>query len=372
MWLGKLPKKNGGKEMKKVLKSALALLLVGALLAGCSKSATTETPATTDGTETAGTCPVKIGLVTDTGGVDDKSFNQSAWEGLVKYQTEAGLDATCIGYLQSASDADYVPNLSTFADEDYDLIIAVGYLFQEAIDTVSANYPEKNFLFIDSVSESANVESAVYSAEQGSFLVGVAAGLEAKENGSNKVGFIGGMEGDLIGAFQAGFEQGVLAVNPEAKIMVDYAASFSDDSKGQTLAVKQYDAGATVIYQAAGAAGNGVIKEAKERQDVWVVGVDKDQYNDGMVDGNKSVILTSMIKRVDISTYTAAKAILEGNFKAGVVVFTLENDGVGAELTAGRNLSDATIATIEGYAAKIKAGEIKVESVPTIANGATN
>ncbi|MEG0164195.1 BMP family lipoprotein [Anaerorhabdus sp.] len=359
--------------MKKVLKSALALLLAGALVAGCSsKPAPTETPAATDGGATAGTCPVKIGLVTDTGGVDDKSFNQSAWEGLVKFQTEAGLDASCIKYLQSTADSDYIPNLSTFADEDYDLIIAVGYLFQEAIDTVSANYPDKNFLFIDSVSEQANVESAVYNAEQGSFLVGVAAGLEAKANGSNVVGFVGGMEGPLIGAFQAGYEQGVLAANPEATIMVDYADSFSDDSKGQTLAVKQYDAGATVIYQAAGAAGNGVIKEAKERGDVWAIGVDKDQYNDGTIDGGKSVILTSMIKRVDISTYTAAKAILDGTFAGGTVVFNLENDGVGAELSSGRNLSDETITVINDYATKIKSGEIVVDAVPTIPNGGTN
>ncbi|SJZ78403.1 BMP family lipoprotein [Anaerorhabdus furcosa] len=362
--------------MKKVFKSALVLLLAGAMIAGCSsKPAATATPTPEgDGGKTATTCPVKIGLVTDTGGVDDKSFNQSAWEGLVAYAEENGFSTekgVCIDYLQSTSDADYIPNLSTFADEGFDLVIAVGYLFQEAIDTVSANYPDKNFLFIDSVSENANVMSAVYNAEQGSYLVGIAAGLEAKANGSNKVGFVGGMEGDLIGAFQAGYEQGVLAANPDATIYVDYADSFSDDSKGQALAVKQYDAGATVIYQAAGAAGNGVIKEAKERGGVWAIGVDKDQYKDGEVDG-KSIILTSMIKRVDISTKTAAQAILEGKFQGGPVVFNLENEGVGAELSTGRNLSDETIKAIEEYATKIKGGEIEVSAVPVIANGASN
>ncbi|MEG0733817.1 BMP family lipoprotein [Anaerorhabdus sp.] len=362
--------------MKKVFKSALVLLLAGAMIAGCSAKPAepTATPETEGEQTTVTECPVKIGLVTDTGGVDDKSFNQSAWEGLVAYAEENGFSTekgVCIDYLQSTSDADYIPNLSTFADEGMDLVIAVGYLFQEAIDTVSANYPDKNFLFIDSVSAGENVMSAVYNAEQGSYLVGVAAGLEAKANGSNTVGFVGGMEGDLIGAFQAGYEQGVLAANPDATIYVDYADSFSDDSKGQALAVKQYDAGATVIYQAAGAAGNGVIKEAKERGDVWAIGVDKDQFADGEVDG-KNIILTSMIKRVDISTKTAAQAILDGNFKGGTVVFNLENDGVGAELTSGRNLSDETIAMIEDYATKIKAGEIEVSAVATIANGANN
>lgn len=356
--------------MKKVLKSALALLLAGAVLTGCTaKPAPTDATATPEAATTE--CAVKIGLVTDTGGVDDKSFNQSAWEGLVKFQEEAGLDKSCIDYLQSTSDADYIPNLSTYADEGFDLIIAVGFLFEEAINTVAANYPEQNFLFIDSESTQPNVMNAVYNAEQGSYLVGIAAGLEAKANGSNTVGFIGGVEGPLIGAFQAGFEQGVLAVNPEATIMVDYADSFSDDAKGQTLAVKQFDAGATVIFQAAGNAGNGVIKEAKERDGVWAIGVDKDQYNDGMV-GDKSVILTSMIKRVDISTYTAAKNILEGTFVPGTVVFNLENDGVGAEVSAERNLSEETIAMITDYAGKIKAGEITVDAAPVIANGKTN
>lgn len=356
--------------MKKVLKSALALLLAGAVLTGCTaKPATPEATATPEGT--AAECAVKIGLVTDTGGVDDKSFNQSAWEGLVKFQEEAGLDKSCIDYLQSTSDADYIPNLSTYADEGFDLIIAVGFLFQEAIDTVAANYPEQNFLFIDAVSEQPNVMSAVYNAEQGSFLVGVAAALEAQANGSNTVGFIGGVESPLIGAFQAGFEQGVLAVNPDATIMIDYVDSFSDDAKGQTLAVKQFDAGATVIYQAAGNAGNGVIKEAKERGDVWAIGVDKDQYNDGMV-GDKSVILTSMIKRVDISTYTASQDVLAGKFTPGTVVFNLENEGVGAELTADRNLSAETITMVTDYANKIKSGEIVVSDAPVIANGKTN
>ncbi|MFV0479480.1 MAG: BMP family protein [Anaerorhabdus sp.] len=356
--------------MKKFVKMMFALTLVGSLVA-CSTATTTDPTATpADGGD--GGCAVRIGLVTDTGGVDDKSFNQSAWEGLVRFQEESGLAADCINYLQSSSNADYIPNLSQFADDEYDLIIAVGYLFESAINTVSADYPEANFLFIDSVSTSANVRSAIYSAQEGSYLTGVAAALVAQENGSNTVGFIGGMEGELIGAFQAGFEEGVWAVNPEAKIIVDYADSYDDAAKGQALAIKQYDAGATVIYQAAGAAGNGAIKEAKERGDVWVIGVDKDQYDVGLMDDGSSVVLTSMIKRVDVATYTTAMDILNGTFEAGVMTFELANDGVGAELSTGRNLSDDVIATVNSYAEKIKTGEIVVGSVPTVANGSTS
>jgi len=359
--------------MKKLFKLLVVSLMTVSLVA-CS-STTDDATATdaADATEAAVTCPVRIGLVTDTGGVDDKSFNQSAWEGIVRYQEDSGLDSSCIDYLQSDSEADYIPNLQNFVDEGFDLVVACGYLFQEAIDTVSAQAPDTKFLFIDSVgaNENENVMSAVYSAEQGSFLVGVAAGLQSIEDGSNTVGFIGGAVGPLIGAFQAGYEQGVLAANPDATIYVDYVNSYSDDSKAQQIAEKQYGAGVTVIYQAAGNAGNGVIKAAKENGSVWSIGVDKDQYEDGMVDGT-SVILTSMVKRVDTSTYDASKAVAEGTFEDGVVTFDLSNEGVGAELSSGRNLSDETIAIIQDYSDKIMNGEITVSAEPTIEDGQTN
>lgn len=358
--------------MKKALKLFLALL-VSVSLAACSSN-NTEEATTTEGSETtstSGECPVTIGLVTDMGGVDDKSFNQSAWEGVQRFAEENGLQ-DCVSYLQSTTEADYVPNLSTFADEGKDLVIAVGYLFNEAITEVSANYPDTMFLFVDDVVDHENVESATFNAEQGSFLVGVAAGLTAMENGSKTVGFMGGMEGPIIGSFQAGYEQGVLTVCPDCKIYVDYADSYSDDAKGQQLAAKQYDLGATVIYQSAGNAGNGVIKEAKERGDVWAIGVDKDQYEDGMKDDGTSVILTSMLKRVDSATYSACNDILNGTFEGGSKVFNLSNEGVGAEVTSGRNLSDDVIAQINDYAQKIQNGEIEVSSEATIANGSSN
>lgn len=368
--------------MRKVLKNVLTLLVALLLLVSCSSSPKSdqgsekpkdgETTVETPKEPTDSTCKVKIGLVTDTGGVDDKSFNQSAWEGLQRYAKENNVDESCVKYLQSNADSDYIPNLTALAEEGYNLVIAVGYLFQQSVDTVAPQFPDTNFLFIDSVSEVKNVQSAVYAAEHGSYLVGIAAGLKAIENGSKKVGFIGGQEGDLIGAFQAGFEQGVLSVCPDCTIMVDYADSFSDDAKGQNLAAKQYNSGATVIFQAAGAAGNGVIKEAKERGDVWAIGVDKDQYQDGMKADNTSIILTSMLKRVDISTFTAAGEILNDTFKPGVKTFDLTNDGVGAEISTGRNLTDDVIAKIQAAAEDIKAGKIVVDSKPQIANGASN
>lgn len=355
--------------MKKIFKIALVALLACSLCA-CGNNETEEE--VVEGGEEVAACPVRIGLVTDTGGVDDKSFNQSSWEGLTKFAEDNNM-TDCVAYLQSSSEADYIPNLSQFADEGYDLVMAIGFLFSSSVAEVAANYPDTKFLIVDETVEGDNITSAVFSAEQGSFLVGVAAGLEAKENGSNAVGFMGGMEGPIIGAFQAGFEQGVLAVNPEATIYVDYANSFDDDTIGQSLAAKQYNAGATVVFQAAGACGNGVIREAKERGDVWAIGVDRDQYEEGLnEDGSKSVILTSMLKRVDKAVYQVAEDLLNGKLEAGTRLFDLTSEGVTAETSEGRNLSAETIATIGEYADKILSGELVVSPEAQIAAGSTN
>lgn len=309
----------------------------------------------------------KVGLVTDVGGIDDKSFNQGTWEGIVRFATENKLPKANYKYLQSSAEADYVPNLSTFADEKLNLIIAPGFLFEKAMGDVATNYPTQKLLIIDSVVAKPNVASAVFAEHEGSFLVGVAAALKAKADGKNILGFIGGMQFPLIEKFQAGFEQGVKAVDPSLKILVDYAGDFAAPDKGQALAQKQFNAGAYVIFHAAGGTGNGMIKEAKERSqkgDVrWAIGVDKDQYNDGVY-GNKSAVLTSMMKRVDVAAHDVAKMTMDGKFPGGqTLVFSLANDGVGIP-DKNPNLSDAIVRQVKDFAAKIKSGALKVSEVP--------
>ena len=279
--------------------------------------------------------PTKIGFVTDVGGIDDKSFNQGTWEGIKVFGKENNLkEGQEIKYLQSTAEADYVPNLSTLADEKLDLIIASGFLFENAMGEVAGKYPQQKFLIIDSVVKDKsgtplpNVASAVFAEHEGSFLVGVAAGLKAKADKKNTVGFVGGMKFALIEKFQAGFEQGVHAVNPACQVLVDYAGSFGDPGKGQALAAKQYGAGADIVFHAAGGTGNGVIKEAKERTqkgDVrWAIGVDKDQFNDGVYTAGKSAVLTSMMKRVDVAAHDVAAMTRDGKFPGGqVLVFSL-------------------------------------------------
>lgn len=312
-----------------------------------------------------------VALVTDTGGIDDKSFNQGTWEGVKKFIDEQSLSDKQYTYLQSNSDADYIPNLSTVSDEGYKLIIAPGFLFVDAIAEVSKNYPDTHYLVIDTVvADRSNVVSAVFAEEQGSFLVGIAAGLKAQEMGVSSVGFIGGIDFDVIQRFESGFEEGVATVDSNIKVMVEYAGSFADPQKGQTIASKLYDSGAGIIFVAAGSTGNGVIKEAKDRvlqgNEVWVVGVDKDQYEEGYYDDakSKSVILTSMLKRVDVAAYNVLKQEMAGAFAGGTVLkFDLMNGGVGIPEN-NPNLTDAQVKMILSYSDKVTDGMMTVSTLP--------
>jgi basic membrane protein A len=358
---------------KRILALLMVLTMVFSLgLTGCKKTEEpTQEPTDTETNEGAETEPeaepLTIGLVTDVGGIDDKSFNQGTWEGIQRFAEETGAETK---YLQSESDTDYIPNLSTFSDEELDLIVAPGFLFIDSMTEVSGNFPDQKYLLIDDVvAERPNVVSAVFAAEQGSFLVGVAAALKTQEAGKDTVGFIGGMDFELIQNFEAGFEAGVKAVDPNMTILVEYAGSFADAQKGQTLAAKMYDAGAYVIYHAAGATGNGLIKEAKDRatngQEVWAIGVDKDQYADGIYDGEKSVMLTSMMKRVDVAAYEVCKMVAEDAFPGGeTLTFTLENGGVGIP-AENPNLTDDMVAKVAEFEGKVKAGEIEVPKLPS-------
>lgn len=354
--------------MKRALALLLAVMLIAGMFVGCApKEVAVETPAE----ETPAEAPAEeavdfvVGLVTDIGGIDDKSFNQGTWEGIERFAEETGVE---VKYLQSEQDSDYIPNLSTFSDEALDLIVAPGFLFADAMAEVSANFPEQNYLIIDSVVEGANVASAVFSENEGSFLAGVAAALKADEAGMKTVGFIGGMDFDLIQRFEAGFEAGVAAINPDIKVLVEYAGSFADTQIGQTLAAKMYNEGAGIIYHAAGGTGNGLIKEAKDRrsngEDVWAIGVDKDQYADGIYEGEMSAVLTSMMKRVDVAAHDVAQMTLDGKFPgAEVLLFNLANSGVGLP-SENPNLSDEIMAEVANYSAKVVAGEIEVPVLP--------
>lgn len=358
--------------MNKFTKASIVAMVAATTLAGCGSNKDSDK-------KTASTeCKIKVGFVTDTGGIDDKSFNQGSWEGIQRFAKDNNIDEKkCMKFLQSNGEADYEPNLSQMAEDKMDLVVAAGYLFNDAMDSVAKKYPDTNFFVIDTVVKDKNVLSGVFAAEQSSYLVGVAAALQAKAEGGDTVGFIGGEESELIQAFQAGFEQGAKSVDKNIKVMIDYAGAFNKPDAGKTFADKQFNAGAKVIYHAAGGTGSGMISAAKERAEkgekVWAIGVDRDQYADGNYkdkDGKeKSCILTSGLKRVDNATYDVSKMVLDKKFEGGKTIsFDIKNDGVGIP-SKNPNLSDDIQKKLDEAVKNIKDGKIEVSTKTTIRNG---
>ena len=309
-----------------------------------------------------------VAMVPDTGGIDDKSFNQSAWEGLQAFGKDNGLEKGKDGfnYLQSESDADYTTNLNQLVRQKFDLVYGVGFTMEEAIKEVASQNPDTKFAIIDAIVEADNVASIMFKENEGSFLVGVIAGMQSK---SNKVGFVGGMENELIKRFETGFIAGVKTVNPNADVQVKYTGSFSDASLGKATAEAMYKSGIDVIYHAAGNSGNGIFTEAKNikknnpKKDVWVIGVDKDQANEGEIAGtDMNVTLTSMVKRVDMAVQQVSADAKDGKFPGGKTVeFGLKEEGVDISPTTD-NLTEDMINASNEYKEKIKNGEIKVPS----------
>ncbi|MDL2211400.1 BMP family protein [Erysipelotrichaceae bacterium OttesenSCG-928-M19] len=341
--------------MKKLLGVAAALALVLGVSA-CG------------GTSEAVDCTAKIAIVTDKTGVNDKSFNQGAYEGLKKFEAEFKDQGACLAEpLQSGAAAEYVSNLTTLSGKDNQLVLAAGFTFAEPMDEVQKNFPDQKFLIIDTELKGENVVSADFAANEGSFLAGVAAAEKAKAEGKDKVGFVGGMKSPVITGFEVGYVEGVKAVDKNMKIDVKYVGSFDDATKAKTIANQMYSDGAYVVFVAAGGAGNGVINSAKELvgdqgKDVWVIGVDRDQYEDGIYDGDKSVILTSMVKRADVAAYDVAKSILDGTFKGNQTLkYDLKDGGVGLP-DENPNLNEDIMKVVNEYKDKIINGEITVPS----------
>ncbi|WP_347814330.1 BMP family ABC transporter substrate-binding protein [Alkalihalobacillus sp. LMS39] len=307
----------------------------------------------------------RVAMVTDVGGIDDKSFNQSAWEGMTRFGEEFGLEeGTDFKYLQSSSEAEYAPNLNSLVREEYDLVWAIGFLMGNDVKTVAQQRPESQLAIVDMVVEGDdgelldNVANITFKEHEGSFLVGVIAGLTTE---TNQVGFLGGVEGALIKKFENGFKAGVKTVNPDADVIVQYAESFNDESTGQQIANAMYTQGADIIYHASGGTGKGLFTEAKNRkrnnENVWAIGVDRDQHEEGLPE---NVTLTSMIKRVDNALYAVNEQTMEGNYPGGEILeFGLEDEAVGiAENT--ENVSDEAQERVNEYIEQIQAGDIEV------------
>jgi basic membrane protein A and related proteins len=269
-----------------------------------------------------------IAMCTDVGGINDQSFNQSAWEGLQKAGTDLGIK---VSYKESKQDADYVPNLETLLDAKNTLIWGIGYMMADAVKQEATKNPKQMYAIIDQdygKDTPANVVGVTFHAEQASFLVGYIAGKMTK---TGKVGFVGGMSGPLIAAFQFGYESGVKQANPKVKIMSQYAESFSDAAKGKAIATQMYQGGCDIVYHAAGGVGAGVIEAAKEKNK-FAIGVDRDQNY--LAPDN---VITSAMKRVDNGVYNVAKALKDGTLKGGTTVsYGLAEGGVDVAPTSSK------------------------------------
>jgi basic membrane protein A len=344
-----------------------ALLAVSVLALGACGSNDDGGDATgSDTTSSAPQSDIKVGMAYDVGGRGDQSFNDSAAAGLDQAKDESLVaDAQESEAEDGEAETAREERLRTFADAGYDPIIAVGFAYAPSVAKVAEEYPDIHFAIIDdsSLADVPNVASLVFAEEQGSFLVGAAAALKTE---SDHIGFIGGVETPLIQKFEAGYEAGAQTVNPDIKIDVKYLtqvpdfSGFADPAKGKTAAQGMYDNGADIVYHAAGGSGGGVFEAASEAG-AKAIGVDSDQYNtaDPAV---QDVIMTSMLKNVNVAVYNYLKQVSEGTFPTGVTTYDLAVDGVGYS-TSGGMIDDIT-SKLDDYKQQIIDGKITVPTEP--------
>jgi len=353
------------------LRLAAGLLAVGLTLAACGgsgdDSGNTATPGSGGGTSAAGP-KMKVGMAYDIGGRGDQSFNDSAARGLDKVKAQYGLDVKELEATAGESPAQKEDRLRQLADGGYNPIIAVGFAYSDSIGKVAKDYPEVHFAIIDDFTEGTdtgdNIANLTFAENEGSFLVGTAAALKSK---AKNVGFVGGVNTPLIQKFEAGYVAGVHAVDPSIKVQSKYLTQppdfggFNDPGKGETAANGMFDAGADIVYAAAGGSGSGVFKAAKAKNKLGI-GVDSDQYNLPALASVKDVIMTSMVKRVDLAVTDFVTSVHDGKFAAGNKVYDLKAGGI-EYATSGGKIDDIK-AKIDEFKAKIVSGEIKVPVKP--------
>ena len=348
------------------LKVLLVAVLVCALLAG-GTSCRQELRAEEKG-------KVRVGIVFDIGGKDDRSFNAAAYEGVKCAETGRKPDGTpcekpSLGIMlrdvEPGNPTSIEPAMRAFAERGYDLIIGVGFAQAPIMEIVAKDYPNINFAIVDGASQLPNVASLVFKEHEGSYLVGM---IAAKESKTGVLGFIGGMDIGLIHRFAEGYEEGAKAARPDVRVITNYVGvtdgAWNNPGKGKELALSQIEKGADVIFTAAGNSGLGAFDAVEQygrdengQANKFVIGVDSNQ---NMV--KPGFVLTSMVKRVDNAVYDVVKEVRGGQFKGGFHVFGLDKDGVAYAMdnnNAGL-IPDDVIKKVEEAKTKIVAGEIKV------------
>jgi basic membrane protein A len=341
----------------------ICLVLVAVTLAAVFSACTERTEARREG------CQIKVGIVFDIGGKNDRSFNAAAWEGVKRAANDMPI---CLYDVEPGNPTSIEPAMRAFAEKGFDLIIGVGFAQGPIMQKVAEDYPDTKFAIIDGVifekdgkTPKSNVASLVFREHEGSYLVGQIAAAKSK---TGVLGFLGGMDIPLIHRFETGYEEGARSVNPNIKIIDNYVgvndAAWNNPGKGKELALAQIEKGADVIFTAAGNSGLGAFdaveqygKNDQGEANKFVIGVDSNQ---NMV--KPGFVLTSMVKRVDNAVYDAVKEVLDGKFKGGFHVFGLDKDGVAYAMDQYNEplIPKEVISSVEATKAKIISGEIKV------------
>ncbi|MGL6105842.1 BMP family lipoprotein [Romboutsia sp.] len=333
-------------KLKKLVAMSTAVVIASSMLVGCSNKSPEENK--------SGNKNLKIGMVADVGGVNDESFNQSAWEGLQQAKEDFGIEVKLI---ESKQASEYLTNMESLLDEDVDLVIGVGNTMKDDIKKEAENYPDKQFAIIDETYEDGipeNVTPILFKSNEAAYLTGLIAGKSTK---TNKVGFIGGMQFPVIEKFEYGYMAGVKEANSAAEVKSQYAGTFGDAAKGKSIANQMYVNGVDIILSAAGGTGLGAIESAKE-QDKYAIGVDRDQSS--LAPEN---ILTSALKRVNVGVYDTVKDFVEGKSIGGKEkIYGLKEDGVGIPESTKNLVSPEILDYVNTMIEKIKKDEIKVPS----------
>ena len=343
--------------MRRPLQFILPVLAAAALVAaGCGSDDNSGSSGSSGGSGSSKSTPagkkIKVGLVTDIGGLNDRSFNQLANQGLEQSEKDLGIQGRV---LPSHANSDYIPNLSSLAQQKYDLVIGVGFLMADAMGTVAKKFPNTKFAIIDVDATTlkgkpTNVEGLLFKEQEAGYLAGYMAGLYVKANGGDTISSVGGQKIPPVDHYIAGYQAGAKAADPSIKTLNGYSQDFVDQAKCKEIALNQIQQGAKVVFQVAGQCGLGALDAAKEKS-MQGIGVDADQAYLG------DQIMTSAMKKVDVAVETAIKAAQDGSIKGGTnTTFDLKNDGVGIGKT--NSVGAKYEAQVQEVAGKIKSGEI--------------
>lgn len=330
-------------KFKKVAALSTAVIMSASMLVGCGNN--------NGSSNVSEKKTLKVGMVADVGGINDESFNQSAWEGLQRAEKDLGIEVKVI---ESKQASEYITNMESLIDDGMDLVIGVGNTMKEDIKTEAENYPEQQFVLIDETFDTIpeNVTPILFKENEATFLTGLIAGKMTK---TNNVGFIGGMQNPVISRFEYGYKAGVREANKDCEVKTQYAGTFSDAAKGKSIANQMYGSNTDIILSAAGGTGLGAIEAAKEK-DKYAIGVDRDQSS--LAPNN---VLTSALKKVDVGVYNTVKDLVDGKLTGGEAkVYGLKEDGVGIPESTKNLVPQDILDYVNTMIEKVKNGEIKV------------